>query len=214
MVMETTRRPGILTKEAFHAAADPKRFPEQIAEGLQPWQPKKFYIGNVCAFGSMTCPDAGLDGEIQHRPAQCGTGNVIHSVRDEGPAAPDVTGRGELDRRSRATGSRFTGCVDSAFLPPKERTGHEKNFFDGIETACQALASRLDGSKKRKRPGLTIATGGNRETGLPKRSKEQRAMILSSAAEPYASCADLTKLSENNTSSLKRGHKARFADST
>ena len=28
---------GILTKEAFRAAADPKRFPEQIAEGLLPW---------------------------------------------------------------------------------------------------------------------------------------------------------------------------------
>ncbi|MGB9239747.1 MAG: PIG-L family deacetylase, partial [Terriglobales bacterium] len=34
---------AILTKEAFRAAADPKRFPEQIKEGLQPWQPKKLY---------------------------------------------------------------------------------------------------------------------------------------------------------------------------
>jgi LmbE family N-acetylglucosaminyl deacetylase len=35
---------SILAKEAFRAAADPKRFPEQIAAGLQPWQAKKFYI--------------------------------------------------------------------------------------------------------------------------------------------------------------------------
>lgn len=34
---------GILTREAFHAAADPKRFPEQIAAGLRPWQPLKLY---------------------------------------------------------------------------------------------------------------------------------------------------------------------------
>src|SRR5882762_2056609 len=47
---------AILTKEAFRAAADPKRFPEQIAEGLQPWQAKKLYIGNVCGFGASTCP--------------------------------------------------------------------------------------------------------------------------------------------------------------
>src|SRR5450755_4180434 len=46
---------AILTKEAFRAAADPKRFPEQIKEGLQPWQPKKLYIGNVCGFGASTC---------------------------------------------------------------------------------------------------------------------------------------------------------------
>src|SRR6188768_1790128 len=32
-----------LTLEAFRAAADPARFPEQIKEGLRPWQPKKFY---------------------------------------------------------------------------------------------------------------------------------------------------------------------------
>jgi LmbE family N-acetylglucosaminyl deacetylase len=34
---------GILTREAFVAAADPGRFPQQIAEGLQPWQAKKLF---------------------------------------------------------------------------------------------------------------------------------------------------------------------------
>jgi LmbE family N-acetylglucosaminyl deacetylase len=32
-----------LTLEAFRAAADPTKFPEQIKEGLRPWQAKKFY---------------------------------------------------------------------------------------------------------------------------------------------------------------------------
>src|ERR1700689_5089890 len=49
---------SILTREAFRAAADPKRFPEQIAQGLQTWQAKKLYIGNVCGFGVQTCSDA------------------------------------------------------------------------------------------------------------------------------------------------------------
>ena len=40
---------GILTREAFHAAADPTRFPDQIREGLQPWQAKKLYMDNVRA---------------------------------------------------------------------------------------------------------------------------------------------------------------------
>src|SRR5437660_8907293 len=48
---------AILTKEAFRAAGDPNRFPEQIKAGLQPWQPKKLYIGNVCGFGASTCAD-------------------------------------------------------------------------------------------------------------------------------------------------------------
>lgn len=36
---------GLLTNEAFKAAGDPKMFPEQIAEGLRPWQPMKVYLG-------------------------------------------------------------------------------------------------------------------------------------------------------------------------
>ncbi len=57
MGMDIIRLLRILTREAFRAAADPKRFPEQIKEGLPPWQAKKLYIGNVCGFGAKTCPD-------------------------------------------------------------------------------------------------------------------------------------------------------------
>lgn len=32
-----------VTSRAFHAAGDPAQYPEQIAEGLQPWQPQKLY---------------------------------------------------------------------------------------------------------------------------------------------------------------------------
>jgi LmbE family N-acetylglucosaminyl deacetylase len=34
---------GILTVEAFRAASDPARYPEQIAEGLKPWRARKLY---------------------------------------------------------------------------------------------------------------------------------------------------------------------------
>lgn len=36
---------GLITDEAFKAAGDPKMFPEQIAQGLRPWQPMKVYLG-------------------------------------------------------------------------------------------------------------------------------------------------------------------------
>ncbi len=38
---------GLMAVEGFRAAGDPNRYPEQIAEGLRPWQPKKVYIGGV-----------------------------------------------------------------------------------------------------------------------------------------------------------------------
>src|SRR6516165_5703413 len=49
---------AILTREAFRAAADPTRFPEQLHEGLAPWQVKKVYTGIVCGFGVQVCPEA------------------------------------------------------------------------------------------------------------------------------------------------------------
>ena len=38
---------GLITQEAFKAAGDPNMFPEQIKEGLRPWQPLKVYIGGM-----------------------------------------------------------------------------------------------------------------------------------------------------------------------
>ena len=38
---------GLITTLAFKAAGDPNMYPEQIKEGLRPWQPHKVYIGGV-----------------------------------------------------------------------------------------------------------------------------------------------------------------------
>jgi LmbE family N-acetylglucosaminyl deacetylase len=38
---------GLMTQLAFKAAGDPAMFPEQIREGLRPWQPLKVYIGGM-----------------------------------------------------------------------------------------------------------------------------------------------------------------------
>src|SRR6478752_3346712 len=34
---------AVITRDAYKLAADPTKFPEQIKEGLRPWQPKKLY---------------------------------------------------------------------------------------------------------------------------------------------------------------------------
>lgn len=38
---------GLMAVEGVRAAADPNRYPEQVAEGLRPWQAKKVYLGGV-----------------------------------------------------------------------------------------------------------------------------------------------------------------------
>ncbi len=39
----------ILVRESFRAAGDPSMYPEQLQEGLRPWQPKKLYFSAAAA---------------------------------------------------------------------------------------------------------------------------------------------------------------------
>jgi LmbE family N-acetylglucosaminyl deacetylase len=56
---------GILSKEAFRAAADPKRFPEQIEQGLLPWQAKKLYMDGIREGEDYTVMfDAGVESPL------------------------------------------------------------------------------------------------------------------------------------------------------
>jgi LmbE family N-acetylglucosaminyl deacetylase len=40
-----------LTREAFRAAADPKRYPEQLQQGLRPWQATRVFCTDISGFG-------------------------------------------------------------------------------------------------------------------------------------------------------------------
>ena len=142
---------SILAKEAFRAAADPKRFPEQIAEGLQPWQAKKFYIGNVCGFGAMTCPDA--DWTIKYNTGQrddlLGMSYIQFAMEGLRHQMSQGAANWTVDPGDRFT---FYKLADSAGAPAN-KGGHEQTFFDGIQTSLPALASRL-GAEEKKLPQL------------------------------------------------------------
>jgi LmbE family N-acetylglucosaminyl deacetylase len=135
---------SILTKEAFHAAADPKRFPEQIAQGLEPWQPKKLYIGNVCPWGSMTCPDPDWTVKFNtgERNAELGMSYVQFAMKGLRHQLSQGAANWTVD-----DGDRFTYYrrVDSVL--PQQNAGHEQDFFDGIDTSWQALTSRFNMSE-------------------------------------------------------------------
>ncbi len=143
---------SILTREAFRAAADAKRFPEQIAEGLHPWQAKKLYIGNVCGFGAMTCPDADWTVKL----------NTGEPSADLGESYAQFAMKGLRHQLSQGAanwnvdpGDRFAfyKLVDSVEPAKLDKNGHEKDFFDGIDTSLSGLAARL-GSEESKLPKL------------------------------------------------------------
>ena len=143
---------SILTQEAFRAAADPKRFPEQIAQGLLPWQAKKLYIGNVCGFGAMTCEDAKWTVKLNTGVPNPDLGGSYVQFAMQGL-------RHQLSQGSAnwtvEPGDRFTfyKLVDSLKPAKLDKDGHEKDFFDGLDTTLPGLAARL-GTEQSKVPQL------------------------------------------------------------
>jgi len=179
---------AILTKEAFRAAADPKRFPEQITEGLRPWQAKKLYIGNVCGFGAMTCPDANWTVKL----------NTGETSADLGMSYIQFAMKGLRHQLSQGAanwnvepGDRFTfyKLVDSIEPAKLDREGHEKAFFDGLDTSLPGLAERL-GEEESKLPGL------RRELNEIE-SQVARATESAKGNDPWQCVAPLLKILRN-----------------
>ncbi|HZD31409.1 MAG TPA: PIG-L family deacetylase [Candidatus Angelobacter sp.] len=136
---------GIMTREAFRAAADPTKFPEQIREGLQPWQAQKLYMDNVRANEDWnveldTSQDDPLLGESYVKFAWKG---LQHQL-SQGAGGWTLT-------EGRRTS--YYKMIDSALPGTPVSTTHEKDFFDGIDTSLPALASRL-GADAAKVPWL------------------------------------------------------------
>jgi LmbE family N-acetylglucosaminyl deacetylase len=143
---------SILTKEAFRAAADPKRFPEQISQGLQPWQAKKLYIGNVCGFGAMTCPDADWTLKLNtgEQSAELGMSYVQFAMQGLRHQMSQGAANWTVDPGDRFT---FYRLVDSVVPSTLAKDGHEKNFLDGIDTTWLGLPAQL-GAEEKKLPQL------------------------------------------------------------
>jgi LmbE family N-acetylglucosaminyl deacetylase len=144
---------AILTREAFRAAGDPSRFPEQIKEGLQPWQPKKLYIGNVCGFGASTCPDENWTVKLNTGEEDPALGMSYVQFAIEGLRHQQSQGLSDV---KIPAGPRFAfyKLVDSVLPNTKDASGHEKDFFDGIDTSLPGLAMRLGDQLPWLRPEL------------------------------------------------------------
>lgn len=147
---------GILTKEAFRAAADPKRFPEQIKEGLLPWQAKKLYIGGVCGFGASSCAAQNYTVRLNTGQTSAALGmSYVQFAVNEGLRHQLSQGAGGW---TVEPGDRFSHykLVDSVLPPTTGKDGHEQDFFDGIDTTLPGLAARL-GSEQQSVPWLKAA---------------------------------------------------------
>lgn len=144
---------GVLTLEAFRAAADPNKFPEQIKEGLLPWQAKKLYLGNPPGMfqrGAVADEDYTVKINIGEYSPLLGMSYTQFAL--EGLAHQTSQGTGGI---RVPPGPRYTyyKLTDSTLPKP---SGHEADLFDGIDTSLVGLASRL-GAEEAKVPFLRPA---------------------------------------------------------
>lgn len=136
---------GILTREAFRAAADPSRFPEQIREGLQPWQAKKLYMDNVRGTEDWT-----VQLETSQQDPLLGESYVQFAWKGLKHQLSQGAGYWTLTDRRRLS---YYKLIDSVLPDAPVSTGHEKDFFDGLDTSLPGLASKL-GADESKVPWL------------------------------------------------------------
>ncbi len=122
---------GILAREAYSAAGDPKRFPEQLAAGLQPWTPLKLYRSTRFdrEATSLQVATGSLDplyGRSYHQIAMAGRSQ--HRSQDMG--------------RIEGLGPRVTSLrlIESRLAPV---SGPETSLFDGVDTTLTGLAEEL-----------------------------------------------------------------------
>src|SRR5215467_2323219 len=144
---------GVLTAEAFRAAGDPNKFPEQIKEGLLPWQAKKLYVGNpprMFQGGNVADDDYTVKLNIGEYSPLLGMSYTQFAL--EGLAHQTSQGTGGI---RVPPGPRYTyyKLTDSTLPKP---AAHENDFLDGIDTSLAGLAARL-GAEESKVPFLKPA---------------------------------------------------------
>lgn len=122
---------GSVTPLAFKAAGDPSQFPEQIAEGLRPWQPKKLYRG----VGFRPDPANPPTIEVQTGAFDPVLGRSFAEIAAEGRSQHKSQAMGGIELRGpAASGLRLVESLTSA-------DGVEDSIFDGIDTTVLGLAA-------------------------------------------------------------------------
>jgi len=132
---------GILTREAFRASADPTKFPEQLREGLQPWQAKKLYMDNV-----RPNEEWNVQLDTSQTDPLLGESYVKFAWKGLQHQLSQGAGGWTLSEGRRTS---YYKLIDSALPGYSVSATHEKDFFDGIDTALPSLSARLgpDASK-------------------------------------------------------------------
>jgi LmbE family N-acetylglucosaminyl deacetylase len=147
---------GLLSREAFKAAGDPSRYPEQIRDGLMPWQPRKYYY-----------PAGGPGGGGRGQPVAPAAGPLpLGALKaasfDVSPFDP-LLGRTFVEIGTEERGMHKSQAMAGLLALPSGRAvqryllmdssapvaataAEEASLFDGIDTTIPGLVSLVSGT--------------------------------------------------------------------
>ncbi len=154
---------AILVREAYFAAGDPAKYPEQIKEGLKPWQPMKLYFnGGPGVIGVGGRGGAGGGRGAASPPAPAPSAPSVRLTRVNTSAYDQLLGRTYAEIGADA--HSYHKCQGTTGLPvlpgfstgrggggspvyqlmdskiPGEMEKEETSLFDGIDTRLGAIA--------------------------------------------------------------------------
>ena len=147
---------AILAREAYLAAADPGRFPEQLEEGLRPWQAAKLYFMDGFGFfgggRAVSPPTDGTTVDLSAYDSLLGRtyaeiGSHARSMHKCQGMSPLVALPGQSFARYRLEETTISGQAERA----------ETSLFEGVDTSINGLR-RFAGDQPA--PGLVEALGG------------------------------------------------------
>ncbi len=138
---------GILAREAFHAAADPNMFPEQIQMGLAIWQTKKLYVSH---FGGESGPgSSGGGGSFADWTVRVPVGDYDPVL---GRSYREIAAEGYAKHRTQGNATAFSPPARSFeyFRLVESSVGSkpkESSFFDSMDTSLTAIVDFAGGEK-------------------------------------------------------------------
>ena len=139
---------GLLSREAFKAAGDPSRYPEQLREGLRPWQPRKYYY-----------PAGGPGGGGQRHsapPAAAAAARRVEAAAFDVSEFDPLLGRTYVELGSEERGMHKSQAMAPLLALPTGESqqryllmdtfvpgaaGDESSLFAGIDTTIPGLAA-------------------------------------------------------------------------
>lgn len=161
---------GLFAQEVFKAAGDTTVFPDQIKEGLQPWNPLKEYARVPFSLEKGSISPKGLYDYATHHWAPAGVQNYISGKFESGAVSatievPEGTYNsiiGLNDRQIAREGLGFQKSQNGGTEIPQagpesaayhrfgsrvSSTDEEKSFFDGIDISLAGIADLATGAE-------------------------------------------------------------------